>query len=93
MVETNNPRLLQNHIDGRWITPTAADFLDVQNPSDGRVLASVPLSCQADVDQAVAAARGAFRAWSRRRSLNAVALFEIGRVAARELRRPCQADY
>ncbi|MDG1895319.1 MAG: aldehyde dehydrogenase family protein, partial [Fuerstiella sp.] len=64
MVEANTPALLQNHVDGRWITPTTEDFLDVQNPSDGRVLARVPLSNATDVDQAVAAARAAFGAWS-----------------------------
>ena len=65
MVEANNPPLLQNHIDGRWITPTAENFLNVHNPSDGRMLARVPLSTATDVDQAVAAARAAFGAWSR----------------------------
>ncbi|MCP4507397.1 MAG: CoA-acylating methylmalonate-semialdehyde dehydrogenase [Fuerstiella sp.] len=65
MVDSNNPSLLQNHVDGRWVTPAAEDSLDVQNPSDGRILARVPLSGAADVDHAVAAARTAFGEWSR----------------------------
>ena len=65
MVESTTPLILKNHVDGKWVKPFASEFLDVHNPSDGEVLARVPLSGQADVDHAVAAARAAFGAWSR----------------------------
>ena len=44
----------------------SADLHDVTNPATGAVLARSPLSTQADVDRAIAAARGAQKAWARR---------------------------
>jgi malonate-semialdehyde dehydrogenase (acetylating)/methylmalonate-semialdehyde dehydrogenase len=57
-------RLLDNYIAGRWTPATAAtDALDVTNPSNGEVLARVPLSGAADLDAAVRAARAALPEW------------------------------
>ncbi len=57
-------RLLDNYIAGRW-TPAAAatGVLDVTNPSNGEVLARVPLSGAGDLDAAVRAAREALPQW------------------------------
>ena len=41
------------------------DPLPVTNPADGRVFAEVAAGTEGDIDRAVAAARGAFPAWSR----------------------------
>src|SRR6267378_1326730 len=57
-------RILRNYVNGEWIDPAACDALDVENPSTGGTIARVPLSRAADLDAAVAAARGAFPAWS-----------------------------
>ena len=62
MTET---QLLKNHINGQWVEPNVAENLDVHNPSDGQVLAKVPLSGEEQVNQAVQAARVAFASWSR----------------------------
>ena len=55
---------LQNHIAGTWADAERHELLDVENPATREVLAHVPLSTSAEVDRAVAAARGAFAAWS-----------------------------
>ncbi len=57
-------RLLDNYIDGEWTPAQAATGeLDVLNPSNGEVLARVPLSGSADLDVAVRAAREALLEW------------------------------
>jgi malonate-semialdehyde dehydrogenase (acetylating)/methylmalonate-semialdehyde dehydrogenase len=62
-------RLLGNYIGGSWVPSASSQALDVTNPADGGVLARVPLSVQADVDAAVAAARAAFPAWRSRSTI------------------------
>ena len=57
-------RRIRNYIDGRWADADAADWLAVHNPSTGEAIAEVPLSTPAEADRAVAAAAGAFPAWS-----------------------------
>jgi len=57
-------RRLRNFIDGGWVEPAGCDWLEVENPSTGEIIAAVPLSRAADVQAAVAAARAAFPAWS-----------------------------
>lgn len=56
-------KILPNYINGAWVPSTASELLDITNPATGEVLAQVPLSGAADVDQAVQAARAAFPAW------------------------------
>ena len=56
-------RTLKNYIGGRWVEAEGADALDVTNPATGEVLAQVPLSGTAQVDEAVRAAREAFPGW------------------------------
>ncbi len=63
VAESNSVRLLQNYVNGRWDTPPVDEFLDVHNPSNGRVLAKVPLSGEAEVNHAITAARAAFDSW------------------------------
>jgi malonate-semialdehyde dehydrogenase (acetylating) / methylmalonate-semialdehyde dehydrogenase len=56
---------LQNFIDGGWRASSAGDALRVINPASAAVLAEVPLSPAADVNQAVEIAERAFFAWRR----------------------------
>jgi aldehyde dehydrogenase (NAD+) len=53
------------YINGQWTAPVAAGVLDVENPATEQVIAQISLGSQADVDRAVAAARGAFESFSR----------------------------
>jgi hypothetical protein len=55
----NNFRLL---IDGRLVE--GAGTLDVINPATGRVLTTAPRADQAQLEQAVAAAKAAFPSWA-----------------------------
>lgn len=56
--------LLKNYVNGKWAAPENEGVLDVENPSTGEIIAQVPLSTAAATEQAVAAARAAFPAWS-----------------------------
>jgi len=59
------PKVLRNYVAGSWQTSTATSHLDVINPATTEVLASVPLSPAAEVDQAAQAAASAFDGWRR----------------------------
>ncbi len=56
---------LKNYINGAWCASTATIYLDVMNPATTEILATVPLSPAAEVDQAVQAAAAAFVTWRR----------------------------
>lgn len=57
--------LLQNYINGAWQAARATERLEVVNPATNEVLAQVPLSSAADVDEAAKAAAIAFQSWRR----------------------------
>lgn len=52
------------YINGQWVKPIGQEMSDVINPANGDVSARVPMGNAEDVDAAVAAAKGAFDAWS-----------------------------
>ncbi|HXD58084.1 MAG TPA: CoA-acylating methylmalonate-semialdehyde dehydrogenase [Thermoleophilaceae bacterium] len=56
-------RVIENYVDGRWVTSRSERSLDVLDPATLDVLAQVPLSTPAELDDAVAAARAAFPGW------------------------------
>jgi aminomuconate-semialdehyde/2-hydroxymuconate-6-semialdehyde dehydrogenase len=56
---------LSNYIDGEMCPPAAGNYLDNYEPATGKVYAEIPDSGEADVLQAIAAAKKAFPAWSR----------------------------
>jgi malonate-semialdehyde dehydrogenase (acetylating)/methylmalonate-semialdehyde dehydrogenase len=58
-------RVLQNYVDGEFVSSSSNEVLDVINPATEEVLAQVPLSNRADLDQAVASAKAAFPSWRR----------------------------
>src|SRR5258706_8000263 len=51
-------------IGGRWVAPSGSGSIDVHNAGTGEVMGRVPAGGARDVAAAVAAARGAFTAWS-----------------------------
>lgn len=59
------PEQLRNYINGTWHKSAASECLQVLNPASAAVLAEVPLSPAAEVDQAVNAAAQAFANWRR----------------------------
>ena len=52
------------YIDGSWVPSTGKGSIDVISASTEEVIGTVPEGTAADVDNAVAAARTAFLAWS-----------------------------
>ncbi len=52
------------YIDGQWVSPAGSGTLDVINAATEEVMGRVPDGTAADVDRAVAAARGAFEEWA-----------------------------
>ena len=60
----SNGRLL-NYIANEWRESSASTYLDVLNPATTEVLAQVPLSPAAEVEQAVQAASAALVEWRR----------------------------
>ncbi|MCH8138031.1 MAG: aldehyde dehydrogenase family protein, partial [Proteobacteria bacterium] len=57
-------RKLRNYIDGEWRQPEGCEWLDVENPSTGEIIARVPLSSTAETETAIGAAKAAFPAWA-----------------------------
>ena len=58
-------KLTQFYIDGQWVDPVTPESLDVINPANEQVAATISVGSSADVDKAVAAARRAFATSSR----------------------------
>jgi aldehyde dehydrogenase (NAD+)/betaine-aldehyde dehydrogenase len=52
------------YVNGRWIASTGTASIAVIDPTTTRPMGSVPAGTAADVEEAVAAARAAFPAWS-----------------------------
>ncbi|WP_030753694.1 gamma-aminobutyraldehyde dehydrogenase [Streptomyces sp. NRRL F-5135] len=60
---TTEPRRLRNYINGEFRDAAEGGTIEVINPATGEAYATAPLSRQADVDAAMAAAEAAFPAW------------------------------
>jgi acyl-CoA reductase-like NAD-dependent aldehyde dehydrogenase len=63
-------------IGGAWVAPSGKETIDVHNAGTGEVMGRVPLGDDKDVERAVAAARGAFEAWSSSSSAERAAYLE-----------------
>lgn len=55
---------ISNYINGKLQAPVNGEYIDNYNPAKGEVYSLIPNSTNADVDQAVAAAKAAFPGWS-----------------------------
>jgi aldehyde dehydrogenase (NAD+) len=58
------PNAGQFYIDGQWVAPTVARTIDIIDPSTERAFETLAVGSAADVDKAVAAAKGAFPEYS-----------------------------
>lgn len=54
---------VKNFINGQFIAPGEENNLEVHSPLDGSLLSTVPLSNEAALNQAVQAAKAAFKTW------------------------------
>ncbi len=66
----------QFYINGEWVEPAVPKTLDVINPANEEVCGKISLGAAADVDRAVAAARGAFASFSQTSREERLALLE-----------------
>ncbi len=57
-------KIISNYIDGQLVAPQAGQYLDVYDPSRGKVYAQAPDSDASDLELAVQAAKKAFPAWA-----------------------------
>ncbi|MBR9912003.1 MAG: CoA-acylating methylmalonate-semialdehyde dehydrogenase [Gammaproteobacteria bacterium] len=55
---------IQNFINNEMVTSTSERLAPVYNPATGKVIAEVPMSTAAEIEQAVAAASAAFPEWA-----------------------------
>lgn len=61
----SGPRHLRNFIAGEYVDGRTESTTDIVNPATGSVVATAPVSSQADVDAAYGAAQTAFAEWGR----------------------------
>jgi betaine-aldehyde dehydrogenase len=61
----SEPRSLRNFIAGKYVDGRTDSTTDIVNPATGSVVATAPVSGQADVDAAYGAAQTAFAEWGR----------------------------
>lgn len=64
------------YIDGAWVDPITPNDLDVINPATEQPVAVISMGSAADIDRAVAAAKKAFRSYSRTSLDERIALLE-----------------
>ncbi|MDR0710293.1 MAG: CoA-acylating methylmalonate-semialdehyde dehydrogenase [Spirochaetaceae bacterium] len=64
MGEPNVPVVLKPFINGHYVESKTQKYTDAYNPSTGEVIAKVPCCTKEEVEQAIAAAKAAFPAWS-----------------------------
>ena len=53
------------YINGEWVDPTHSNDLEVENPANEEMVATISLGGETDVNLAVAAAKRAFASYSR----------------------------
>lgn len=58
-------RAFGHFIDGKWVKPEGRKVYETKNPATGEKIASTTQGEKEDVDMAIAAARKAFKSWSR----------------------------
>ena len=61
----SGPRILRNFVGGEYVDGRTETTKDIVNPATGSVVATAPVSGQADVDAAYVAANAAFTQWGR----------------------------
>ena len=63
MIQLSQPQILKPYIGGQQITSKTEKFVDVFNPSTGKVIAKSPCCLKEEVETAIAAAKAAYPAW------------------------------
>ena len=70
-----------NFIDGKFVTPKSKQYIDTISPSTEKILSSISIGNQEDVDYAVASAKEGLKKWSKTNpSERAKYLFKLARL-------------
>ena len=70
-----------NFIDGKFVTPKSKQYIDTISPSTEKILSSISIGNQQDVDYAVASAKEGLKKWSKTDpSERAKYLFKLARL-------------
>ena len=64
MTEVLSASAVQMFVNGEWISAASGETMDVMNPADGSVVASVPKASRDDAKVAIEAAENALPAWA-----------------------------
>ena len=57
-------KVYKNYVNGKWVEPENNGYVDIENPSTGKVIAKVPLSKKSEADKAIDIAHEAYLSWS-----------------------------
>eukprot|EP01134_Creolimax_fragrantissima_P006871 CFRG6871T1 len=60
---TNEPHVYKNFINGKWVESETTKWIDIRNPATNEVVSRVPCSTPAEMEEAVASAKEAFKTW------------------------------
>ncbi len=53
----------KNYVNGQWVSPTNNGWMDVNNPSTGKIIGKVPFSSLTEANSAVEVALKAYKKW------------------------------
>jgi acyl-CoA reductase-like NAD-dependent aldehyde dehydrogenase len=56
---------IKNYINGKLLPPKSGEYFHNSSPVDGQVYSQVPDSYTSDINNAVSAAKDAFKTWSK----------------------------
>jgi malonate-semialdehyde dehydrogenase (acetylating)/methylmalonate-semialdehyde dehydrogenase len=62
--EQEMAEILKNYINGEWVNSKSQETIEVYNPATKEVIAEVPLSTRAELDEVAEIAQSAFEEWS-----------------------------
>lgn len=66
---------IKNYINGEWVESSSSEFIDVINPANKQVIAKSPIGKKIDIDNAVIAAKEAFKTWRQTPVIDRVQVF------------------
>jgi malonate-semialdehyde dehydrogenase (acetylating)/methylmalonate-semialdehyde dehydrogenase len=60
---TKEVQMLKNYIGGQWVESASEQIEEVPNPATGQIIARIPISTREELNNAVSAAKEAFKKW------------------------------
>src|SRR5208283_834079 len=63
VVETKEIPVIRNYVNGEWIPSKSTKTLNIVNPATTEIMARVPMSTKAEVDEAIQYAKEAYEEW------------------------------